>query len=398
MARFVRRPRNMSRMFQGRMFNRRTGGYAPSLYSGFRPRRAMHRRFQTQTSPYGAAGGGTRQYHAGHSGHAGNVYAAMMHHARRQGGVNMGLLPSTTGYRGTRMHRGFRQDQASIKRDFQNRIRDERKKLRNAKGVERNRIRAQIATLRGEHRSERRAHAQGIQTKWARTHGFNLGGGKNRQWRPNQTASGERLSRRHMLSPRIGINVGQNPYTGRRSIQGLNFRRHQGGGLAGFNRAQARNMRIAKRMSGGKGLDMRLHGQLGKKGGLVSGRGVMRTHADFTRGGNRRGWIGVGNHWNTGLNAGRVIRPHTFPLDHDIYPGTFFQPYWRSEQRGRRGESRYDSVPQTNRAMTPWEQWHAGGRRGPQPLQTQPDWNRFNPFYHSWNPSNPDHVFPGSTD
>ena len=47
-------------------------------------------------------------------------------------GMNFSLLPRTPGYRGTRMHRGFRQDQASIKRDFKNRIRQERKTLRNA--------------------------------------------------------------------------------------------------------------------------------------------------------------------------------------------------------------------------------------------------------------------------
>jgi len=358
--RLFNRPRNMPRFFQGRMFNRRTGGYAPSLYSGFRPRRATHSLFQTQTSPYGAGGGGRRQYHAGHSGHAGNVLGAVVHHARRQGGMNMGLLPSTPGYRGTRMHRGFRQDQASIKRDFRNRIRDERKNLRNAgTDAERNRIRGRIATLRGQHRSERRAHAQGIQTKWSKDHSFNLGGGRRRQWKPNQTTSGKRLSRRHILSPRIGINVGQNPYTGRRFIQGLNFRRQQGGGRAGFNRARVRNMRIAERMSGGKGLDMRRHGGQRKTGPQY---GLPRTHADFTRGGNRRGLIGMGNHWNTGLNAGRVIRPDGV-----------YRPYL----------DRWDNNPQTNRAMTPWEQWHMGGRRGPQPLQTQPDWNRYNPFHHS---------------
>ena len=268
MSRFIRRPSNMPRMFRGRMFNRRTGGYAPQLYSGRRPRRATHNRFQTQVSPYGAGGGGTRQFHAGHAGHAGNVYAAMLHHARRQGGMNMGLTAHTPGYRGTRMHRGFRQDQASIRRDFQNRIRDERKNLRNAGNpAEKNRIRGRIATLRGQHRSERRAHAQGINTKWARGHSFNLGGGRRRQWRPQR-------GNRTMLSPRMGINVGQDSRTGRRFIQGLNFRRQQGGGQAGFNRAQARNMRISQRMNPnpmrggipfrrGPNLDMRLQGVRG---------------------------------------------------------------------------------------------------------------------------------------
>ncbi len=84
-----------------------------------------------------------------------------------------------------------------------------------------------------------------------------------------------------MFSPRMGINVGQDSRTGRRFIQGLNFRRQQGGGQAGFNRARARNMRIANRMSGGKGLDMRLHGEDTWRGGLPSGRGVRRTHVNF---------------------------------------------------------------------------------------------------------------------
>ena len=387
MSRFIRSPRNMPRFFQGRMFNRFTGGYAPAGYSGFRPRRATHRGFRTQVSPYGAGGGGRRQYHAGHAGHAGNVYAAMMHHATRQGGVNMGLLPITSGYRGTRMHRGFRQDQASIRRDFQNRIRDERRNLRNAATrQERNVIRGRIADLRGEHRSERRAHAQGINTEWAKGHDFNLGGGRRRQWRPQR-------GRRTMLSPRMGINVGQDSYTGRRFIQGLNFRRQQGGARTGYNRARARNMRIANRMNTftpmrggipwrhGLDLDVWLHGGQGKRP-----MGLPATHADFTLGGRRRGWIGRGNHWNTGLNAGRVMRPwnsdrHALPPGHWLTNTGLWQPYSRDDGPRQR------MIPQTNRAMTPWERWNEGGRRGPEPLETQPDWNRFDPFHHTFDPN-----------
>ena len=117
MSRFFRRPRNMPRFSRGRMFNRRTGGYAPSLYSGFRPRRWAHRRSQTQTSPYGAGGGGRRQYHAGHSGHAGNVYGAMMHHARRQGGVNMGLLTAPNRTRSSRQLKHYRKGLSGAGRD-----------------------------------------------------------------------------------------------------------------------------------------------------------------------------------------------------------------------------------------------------------------------------------------
>lgn len=117
MSRFFRRPRNMPRFSRGRMFNRRTGGYAPSLYSGRRPRRWAHRRSQTQTSPYGAGGGGRRQYHAGHSGHAGNVYGAMMHHARRQGGVNMGLLTAPNRTRSSRQLKHYRKGLSGAGRD-----------------------------------------------------------------------------------------------------------------------------------------------------------------------------------------------------------------------------------------------------------------------------------------
>jgi len=296
-----RRPGNMPRFFQGRMFNRRSGGYAPNLYSGNRFRRASHRRFGTQVSPYGAGGGGRSQYHAGHAGHGGNVYGAMLAQARSGRGTNMGMRHHTPGYRTSRMHRGFRQDQASIKRDFANRIREQRRLMR-GKGADRHAIRGRIAQLRGQHRTERRAHAQGIQTKWAAGHDFRGGGGSGRQW-DYRRGPGDR---RTMVGPRVGVNVGQDSYTGRRFVQGLNFRRQRGGGMAGFNRAQSRNMRIANRMNPnpmrggipyrrGTSLDMRLHGERGKGGGLASGRGVMRTHADFTHGGRRAGVIQVGN-------------------------------------------------------------------------------------------------------
>ena len=309
----------MPRFRDGRMlyprWHRRRDQMHPRLFSGRRPRRWAHARFGTQTNPYGAAGGGRRQFHAGMSGAAGRVYSHMLAQARGGQGFNYGLLPSTPGYRGTRMHRGFRQDQASIRKHFRGRIQRERRNLRNAAtDKERDAIRGRISDLRGQHRSERRAHAQGIHTKWAGGHDFNLGGGRRRQWRPNQTTGGRRLSRRHILSPRIGINVGQNPYTGRRFIQGMNFRRQQGGGLAGYNRALRRNMR----------------------------RPNPAAYADFTLGGRRRGWIGRGDHWNTGPNAGTVLRPRTFPASSNMQ-GT----------RSRR------------RPMTPYEIWIAQGRHAP---------------------------------
>ena len=112
-----RRPRSMPRFSRGRMFNRRSGTYAPSLYSGFRPRRASHRRHQTQVSPYGAGGGGRRQMHAGHAGHGGNVYAAMLAQARRGQGTNMGMLHHTPGHIGSRTFRTFRTGGAKAKRN-----------------------------------------------------------------------------------------------------------------------------------------------------------------------------------------------------------------------------------------------------------------------------------------
>ena len=389
-------PRNSPRFFQGRMFNRLTGQRAPRLYSGARPRRASHMRFNTQTSPYGAGGGSRRQYHAGHAGPAGNVYGAMLAQAQSGRGTNMGMLHHTPGYRGTRMHRGFRQDQASIRRDFQNRIRQERRTLRNAgTDAERNAARGRLSQLRGQHRTERRAHAQGIQTSYGRNHNFNLGGGRGRQWRPNVRLDDKDnitgLSGGRMLSPRMGINVGQNPYTGNRFIQGLNFRRQQGGGVAGLRRARTRNMRIANRMSeqaqinaGGRGLDMRIHGLQGKFGELASGRGVMRTHADFTRGGRRTGLIrGFQGNWNRGPNAGRVMRPYTID-------GTTFLPGGRTIYRNDSGQLATDMsgsgfrIPQTNRAMTAYEMSRMGSARGPHPQRTQPNWRQFNPNFHDY--------------
>ena len=111
------RPRNQPIFARGLMWNRLSNTRAPDLYFGVRPRRAIHRRFQTQASPYGAAGGGRRQYHAGHAGHAGNVYGAMMHHARRQGGVNMGLLTAPNRTRSSRQLMHYRKGLAGAGQD-----------------------------------------------------------------------------------------------------------------------------------------------------------------------------------------------------------------------------------------------------------------------------------------
>lgn len=375
MPRLFNRPRGMPRFHQGRMFNRLTGQRAPRLYSGNRQRRASHSFFGTQVSPYGAGGGGRGQAHAAHAGRAGNVYAAMLNQSRR-GGTNLGMRTVTPGYRGTRMHRGFRQDQASIKRDFGNRIRQQKRLMRQP-GADKNTIRAELARLRGRHRTERRAHAQGIQTKWSADHNFNLGGGRRRQWKANQTRGGTALRNRTMLSPRMGINVGQDSRTGNRFIQGINLRRQQGGGMAGFNRAESRNMRIANRMNRGKG-DRRLYGIRDKQV-----RAYAPTHADFTRGGRRSGLIrGHQGHWNRGRNAGRVMRPYT------NLGGTFL-PSGRTIQRNPGGHSATHMagsfrIPQTNRPMTSYEMSRMGSARGPHPQRRQANRRQFNPSFHDY--------------
>ena len=111
------RPRSMPRMFQGRMFNRRSGGYAPNLYTGSRPRRASHRFFGTQVSPYGAGGGGRSQMHAGHAGHAGNVYGAMLAQARSGRGTNMGIRASANVNRSSRQLGHYRRGLSGAGKD-----------------------------------------------------------------------------------------------------------------------------------------------------------------------------------------------------------------------------------------------------------------------------------------
>lgn len=253
MPRLFNRPRNMPRLFQGRMFNRLTGQRAPRLYSGRRPQRASNRFFGTQVSPYGAGGGGRHQAMTAHAGHGGNVYAAMLNQSRR-GGTNLGMRTVTLGYRGTRMHRGFRQQQADIKRDYRDKIREQKRIIRNAGGgrtnTKLNTARAELARLRGQHRVDRRSAA----ASWSKRHGG--------------------------ISPRIGINVGQTG--GRRYIRGFNFRRQRGGHSNQLARAESRNMRIANRMGpparGTLKFDARLHGGQRDTGPVYR---YPATHAKF---------------------------------------------------------------------------------------------------------------------
>ena len=268
-------------LHQGRMFNRLTGQRARRLFEGRRPRRASHIGFRTQVSPYGAAGGGRGQYHAGHAGHAGNVYSAMLAQAQSGRGTNMGMLHHTPGYRGTRMAFSFRDEQAKIKRDYRGKLREQRKLLR-GDGADKKRIRGQLAQLRGQYRTDRRQAAAG----WSKK---------------NQGAS-----------PRFGINVRQNPYSGGRFNTGFRFRRQQGSQQAHLERAQKRNMRP-----------------------------YFPTNADFTRGGRRRGSIQVGDHWRTGPHARTVRRTATSPV------------------------SVFGSTRSTRRPMNPYETRIAGGGTAP---------------------------------
>ena len=270
MPRLFNRPRGMDRLFQGRMFNRLTGQRAPRLYSGRRPQRASNRFFGTQVSPYGAGGGGQGQSMISHAG--GGAWGAMLNQSRR-GGTNLGMRHHTPGYRGTRMAASFRKEQAGIKRDYRSKIREQKSRIQrftgpNMHGVvpknKANEARAKLAQLRGQHRVDRRSAA----ASWSN---------KNRG-----------------ASPRFGINVRQNPYTGRRFNTRFRFRRQQGSQQAHLDRAQKRNMRIANRWRRGDGRDMRLHGGQRKTGPQY---GLPATHADFTRGGRLSGRIRAGE-WN----------------------------------------------------------------------------------------------------
>lgn len=230
MPRLYNLPRGYPRHFRGRRFNRLSGSYAPRTYGNFgMARRATHIRGGHQATPYGAGGGGRRQIHGTYSGP--NAIFASARGAAMHGGHNLGLTAHTPGYRGTRVASGFRKDQASIKRYFNKEILAKRRELRRAPAANKNRLRHEIQQLGMKHRSERRAHAQGLKTDFLKTHSFKGGGGSGRQWTGRLRGGGNRI-----YSPRFGINVGQDSRSGRRYIQGLNFRRQQGGGAAGWAR------------------------------------------------------------------------------------------------------------------------------------------------------------------
>ena len=111
----------MPRFRDGRMlyprWHRRRGQMHPALFSGRRPRRWAHARYGTQTNPYGAAGGGRRQFHAGMSGAAGRVYAHMLAQAKRGQGFNFGRIAAPNRTRSSRQLTHYRKGLAKAGRD-----------------------------------------------------------------------------------------------------------------------------------------------------------------------------------------------------------------------------------------------------------------------------------------
>ena len=272
----------MAYLFQGRMVyprgHRRAGRMHPRLYSGRRPRRFSHNYFGTQVSPYGAGGGGRRQVHTAPAGRAGNVYAHMLAQSR-SGGTNLGVRSPPFSYRGTRMAKSFRKEQSRLRQEYRSRRAAMRRELRGASGSDKNAIRAQLQRIKGQHRVDRRQ------------------------------AAADWIKKNYGFRPRYGINVVGG------GITGFGFRQAKGLQQRHLDRARKRNMRIANRMSGGKGLDMRLHGGQRKTGPQY---GLPRTYADFTRGGNQRGSIRVGDHWDTGRYKGTVRRTPRFPASSNL--------------------------------------------------------------------------------
>ena len=319
----------MAYLFQGRMVyprgHRRAGRMHPRLYSGRRPRRFSHNYFGTQVSPYGAGGGGWRQVHTAPAGRAGNVYAHMLARAR-SGGTNLGRRSPPFSYRGTRMAKSFREEQSRLRQEYRSRRAAMRRELRGARGSDRNAIRAQLQRIKGQHRVDRRQ------------------------------AAADWIKKNYGFRPRYGINVVGG------GITGFGFRQAKGLQQRHLDRARKRNMRIANRMSGGKGLDMRLHGGQGKTGPQY---GLPRTYADFTRGG-RTGLIrGYQGHWDKGRNARRVLSPGAFA-------------------RGNHPVSVISRMS-NNRAMTPYEVSRMRTTRGPHPRRTRITSANyfFDPLYHS---------------
>ena len=217
-----------------------------------------------------------RQIHGTPSGHAGNVYRHMLAQSR-MGGVNLGLLPHTPGYTGSRTHRGFRQDQAAIKRHFKEQQRQTRARMRSG-DLSKKEFRAQMQNLRSQHRLERRAHATGQKREFLQSFEKKGGFGKRRQW-------SQKMGQR--FNPRARINVRQDPYTGRRHMAGYGFRQRRYSDKDMFKRREDRASKMYE----------------WRKKHEFRGR-----DADFTRGSRRRGVISGGDPF-AGRYGGQVLSP-----------------------------------------------------------------------------------------
>lgn len=286
MPRLRPRPRNFPRFYRGRGWNQLSGNYAPRMFSNPGARRWAHGAFGTQSSPYGAGGGSMRQIHGTPSGHAGNVYRHMLAQSR-MGGVNLGLIPNTPGYTGSRTHRGFRQDQSAIKRYWRGpdgEITKHKKELRkHRRAMDRERTpRGQAQTPEfiaakkrwnaarykhqqsvTRHRSWRRGHAQGINAP-GQGKGLSLNQffkGRNRGWSQQM---GQRFN------PRARINVRQDPRSGVRYISNYGFRRHRGD-------QNARNFQWARRYGEASGPDALRRGEI-RDGRVAGGSRAQRRH------------------------------------------------------------------------------------------------------------------------
>ena len=214
----------MPRFFQGRMVypsrHRRAGRLHPRLYSGRRPRRASHNYFGTQVSPYGAGGGGRRQYHAGHAGPAGNVYRAMLGQARSGRGTNLGLLHHTPGYTGSRTFKTFRVKGAKTKRDAYKKFIGDKTRKDFGSYADWRRFRKQGKRVA---RQAKREFAQSYKNPFGTTH------------------------------KRGRISVRQNPYTGRRVGQLVGFRgRSTDGTQNRFEKIRGRHEAATKRYNWGQ--------------------------------------------------------------------------------------------------------------------------------------------------
>jgi len=107
---WYKRPRGYPRIHQGRIWNRRRGGYAPALYGGG-TRRNMHRFHGTQATTFGAGMGGWGQRHVAPHGFGGRAIQHALSQSMR-GGTNLGMAPVQQGSLTSRLHPVFRRQMA----------------------------------------------------------------------------------------------------------------------------------------------------------------------------------------------------------------------------------------------------------------------------------------------